>query len=114
MSTHMWNTAFQGVGDMLDGVDPLQAVATLAVIYAAVKLVHLVATSPVIPSVWVPLEPGECLKILPFLFFVDLWEFYCSPYPTSPCIASPCLSLARIFPRLALPNPPSPWLSSVK
>lgn len=55
----MWNTASQAAGDMLDGVDPVQAVATLAVIYAAFKLVHLIATSPVIPSVWVPLEAGE-------------------------------------------------------
>eukprot|EP00904_Undaria_pinnatifida_P006431 jgi/Undpi1/2918/HiC_scaffold_14.g06295.m1 len=62
----MWNTASQQVlRDMLDGVDPVQAVATLAVLYAAYKLLHLVVTSPVIPSVWVPLEPAESAASYP-------------------------------------------------
>lgn len=58
--TEIWNTVAQVAHDALQDVDPVRAVATLAVGYAVFKLVHLAVTAPVIPpSVWVPLEPGE-------------------------------------------------------
>lgn len=68
----MWDKAAQAAKDAVEDVDPIRAVAALAVGYAVFKLVHLVATSPSIPkSVWVPLEPGERKgddRSLPFMY----------------------------------------------
>lgn len=56
----MRSAAAEAAREALEGVDPIRAVATLAVCYAMLKLVHLVVTAPAIPtSLWVPLEPGE-------------------------------------------------------
>lgn len=96
---------------MLDGVDPVQALATLAVIYAAFKLVHYVATSPVIPSVWVPLEAGEFLKILPFIYLyvwvcrLFLLLLLCSLHVVLVLVPVPCTpGLFRLpCPGIALP-----------
>lgn len=46
---------------MLATVDPITLLATLAVGYAAVKLLGL-AMSPYIPTIWVPLKPVECAR----------------------------------------------------
>lgn len=55
--------AFQGIAAaMAEAADPVRLVATLAVGYAAMKLLGLM-TSPYIPRVWVPLEPGERLLL---------------------------------------------------
>lgn len=59
MSTHMWNTAVAVVNDALQDVDPVKVVASLAVGYAAFKLFHMAVMAPTIPSIWVPLKPGE-------------------------------------------------------
>lgn len=60
----MWNTGAVSMAiDALHDVDPIKAVATLAVVYAAYKLVRYFATAPVIPTVWVPLEPGELFEL---------------------------------------------------
>lgn len=65
-AAEIWNTATQMATEAVGSVDPVRAVAALAVGYAVLKLVHLAATAPSIPpSVWVPLEPGECRRCLP-------------------------------------------------
>lgn len=63
MAEHMWNTAVEITKDAVDDVDVVKLAAALAVCYAVVHLVRLIVTAPVIPAVWVPLEPGERLGL---------------------------------------------------
>lgn len=50
---------------MLATVDPITLLATLAVGYAAVKLLGL-AMSPYIPTIWVPLKPGKRFLLITY------------------------------------------------
>lgn len=77
-ATEMWNAAAQAAKDVAEEVDPIRAVAALAVGYAVFKLVHLVATAPSIPqSVWVPLEPGEKRDLLPQTWSPIMEQMHC-------------------------------------
>lgn len=89
----MWNTAAEVTKDALDDVDIVKLVATLAVCYAVFQLVRHVVTAPVIPAVWVPLQPGKLL---------DLFECDARLSTEPACIVFGSHSYAKLFSRLTV------------